>query len=75
MIWVRRAAAAALGVLLLGVLLAALLLQGVRATFLDADFYTDQLAEADAYRVALDDVLPSAIDEAREEDEEEEGAD
>ena len=68
MIWVRRTAAVALGVLLLGVLLAALLLQGVRATFLNADFYTDQLEEADAYRVALDDVLPSAIDEAREEE-------
>ena len=75
MIWVRRTAAATLGVLLLGVLLSALILQGVTATFLSADFYTDQLTDADAYRFVLDDVLASAIDDVREEEPDEIGVD
>ena len=68
MIWVRRTAAVALAFLLFGVLLFALAVQGVSATFLRADFYTDQLREADAYRFVLDDVLAAAIDEAREQE-------
>ncbi|MCY4639448.1 MAG: hypothetical protein OXC94_03800 [Chloroflexi bacterium] len=75
MIWVRRTAAAALAVLLFGVLLSALVLQGVTATFLRAGFYTDQLTDAGAYRFVLDDVLPSAIDEVREEEPDEIGVD
>ena len=75
MIWVRRTAAVALGFPLLGLLLGTLLLQGVNATFLSADFYTDQLEEADAYRFVMDDVLSSAVDELREGDPEEAGLD
>ena len=66
MIWLRRTAAAALGLPLLAVLLGALMLLRLNGTFLNADFYPDQLEKADIYRFVMVDVLTSALDEVRE---------
>ncbi len=73
MIWLRRTAAVALSVPLLGFVLSALVLQSVNGTFLNPDFYADRLEEADAYGFVMDNVLSSAVDEARDEDPNEAG--
>ena len=75
MIWLRRIAAVALGVLLLGLLLPTLMLQSVNGTVLNPDFYADRLKDADAYGVVMGSVLTSAVDEARDEDPDEIGVD
>ena len=68
MIWLRRTAAVALGLPLLGVLLGALMLQSVNGTFLNPDFYADRLEEADAYGFVMGSALSSAVDEARDQE-------
>ena len=75
MIWLRRAGAVALGGPLTAVLLVALMLLSLRGTFLNADFYTDRLEEADVYRFVIVDVLTSALDEVREREPDDIGAD
>ena len=75
MIWLRRIAAVALGVLLLGLLLSTLMLQSVNGTVLNPDFYADRLKDADAYSFVMGSALTSAVDEAREEDPSEAGVD
>ncbi len=75
MIWLRRIAAVALGVLLLGLLLSTLMLQSVNGTVLNPDFYADRLKDADAYSFVMGSALTSAVDEAREEDPNEAGVD
>ena len=75
MIWLRRAGAVALGVPLTVVLLVALMLLSLRGTFLNADFYTDQLEKADVYRFVMEDVLTSVLDDVREREPGELGAD
>ena len=65
MIVVRRFLTFPLGLILLVLLIVALALLQVNATFLDPDYYTDELRKADIYRFALQDVLTSALDEAR----------
>ncbi|MYI83345.1 MAG: hypothetical protein F4056_08695, partial [Chloroflexi bacterium] len=68
MIWLRRTAAVALGILLLLVLLGVLMLQSVNATLLNPDFYVDQLEDADVYSFVMDNALSSAVDEARDQE-------
>ncbi|MYB42912.1 MAG: hypothetical protein F4X76_12175 [Chloroflexi bacterium] len=68
MIWLRRTAAVALGILLLLVLLGTLMLQSVNATLLNPDFYMDQLEDADVYAFVMDNALSSAVDEARDQE-------
>ena len=75
MIWLRRTAAVALGLPLLALLLSQLMLLSLNGTFLKADFYTDRLEEADVYRFVMVDVLTSALDEVREREPDELGAD
>ena len=75
MIWLRRAGAVALGGPLTAVLLGALMLLSLRGTFLNADFYTDQLEKADVYRFVMEDVLTSVLDDVREREPGELGAD
>ena len=75
MIWLRWAGAVVLGVHLTAVLLVALMLLSLRGTFLNADFYTDQLEKADVYRFVMEDVLTSVLDDIREREPDELGAD
>ena len=75
MIWLRRAGAVALGGPLTVVLLGALMLLSLRGTFLNADFYTDQLEKADVYRFVMEDVLTSVLDDVREREPGDLGAD
>ena len=75
MIWLRRAGAVALGGPLTALLVGALMLLSLNGTFLNADFYTDRLEEADVYRFVMVDVLTSALDEVREREPDELGAD
>ncbi len=55
-----------LGLLLLFVLLIALIVLQVNDTFLNPDYYPQQLKNADMYRFMLNDVPTSALDDARE---------
>lgn len=73
MIVLRRTAAVLLGLLLFAVLLGTLMLQSANDTFLKAEFYPQQLEEADVYRFVMSEVLPSALDELRERDPDEAG--
>ena len=75
MIWLRRAGAVALGGPLTAVLLVALMLLSLRGTFLNADFYTDQLEKADVYRFVMEDVLTAVLDDVREREPDDLGAD
>ena len=66
MIWVRRILTVPLGLLLLVLILVTLVVLQVSGSFLDHDYYSAQLREADIYEFALVDVLTSALDEARQ---------
>lgn len=65
MIWLRRALTVPLGILLLLTLLLALVVLQVNATFLTPGYYTEELRKADIYEFMLQDVMTSALDEAR----------
>jgi hypothetical protein len=65
MIWIGRIISIPLGLLLLVLLLLTLFTLQVSDTFLKPSYYTEQFAEADLYEFALNDLLTSAIDEAR----------
>ena len=66
MIWVGRLISIPLGLVLFALLVVTLVLLRVNDTFLDPGFYPSQLAKADIYDFALNDLLASALDEARE---------
>ena len=66
MIWLRRAVAVPVVVLLLPVLLFLLLFQAVHSTLLSPDFHASELRKADVYEFALGDLLTVALEEARE---------
>ena len=66
MIWLRRAIAVPVGMLLLPALTALLMFQGVHSTLLSPDFHASELRRAGVYEFALDDLLTVALDEARE---------
>ena len=65
MIWIGRIISVPLGLLLLVLLLLTLFTVQVSDTFLKPSYYTEQFAEADLYEFALNDLLTSALDEAR----------
>jgi hypothetical protein len=66
MIWIGRIIAMPLGLLLLVLLLLTLFTLQVSDTFLKPSYYTEQLVEADIYEFALNDLLTSALNEARD---------
>ena len=66
MIWIGRIIAMPLGLMLLALLLLTLFTLQVNDTFLKPSYYTQQLAEADIYEFALNDLLTSALNEARD---------
>jgi hypothetical protein len=66
MIWIGRIIAMPLGLLLLLLLFLTLFTLQVNDTFLKPSYYTEQLAEADIYEFALNDLLTSALNEARD---------
>ena len=66
MIWIGRVVSIPLGVVFFVLLVLTLVLLRVNDTFLSPAFYPRQLAEADLYEFALNDLLTSALDEARE---------
>ena len=70
MIWLRRILTIPLVLVLLPLLLVALVVLQVSGTFLDPDYYPKLLRESDAYEFLLVDVTTSALDEARELDDE-----
>ena len=70
MIWLRRILTIPLVLALLLLLLVALVVLQVSGTFLDPDYYPKLLRESDAYEFLLVDVMTSALEEARELDEE-----
>ena len=65
MIWLNRVLSIPLGVGFLVLLLLTLVMLQVSDTFLDPDYYTERLSEANIYEFALNDLLASAIDERR----------
>jgi hypothetical protein len=66
MIWIGRIISVPLGLLLSVLLLLTLFTVQVSNTFLKPSYYTEQFAEADLYEFALNDLLTSALDEARD---------
>ena len=66
MIWIGRIISVPLGLLLSVLLLLTLFTVQVSNTFLEPSYYTEQFAEADLYEFALNDLLTSALDEARD---------
>ncbi|MCH7746369.1 MAG: hypothetical protein IIC84_09875, partial [Chloroflexi bacterium] len=66
MIILRRLLTIPLGFLLFILLFLSLVVLQVSSTFLDPDFYPDELRKADFYEFLLVDVTTSALDEARE---------
>jgi hypothetical protein len=67
MIWIRRLIAIGLGVLMIPLLIVTLLTLRVNDTFLEEQFYKDQLVEADIYNFLYTDALTLAIDQQLEE--------
>lgn len=67
MIWIRRLIAVVLGILMIPLLVVTLLSLRVNDTFLEEQFYKDQLVEADIYNFLYSDALTVAIDQEIEE--------
>ena len=65
MIWLRRALTIPSGLLFFLLLLATLVLLQVNDTFLNPDYYPEELRKASIYEFVLVDLLTSALDEAR----------
>lgn len=65
MIWIRRLLIVPVGILFLALLLIAVVAIEVGDTFLEPDFYTKELEKADAYHFLLNDLLTTAIEDAR----------
>ena len=68
MIWLRRLFTLPLGVVFFVLLLVTLVLLQVSAMFLNPDFYTEELRDAEVYDFVLDDLLTTFVDEARAKD-------
>ena len=66
MIWVRRILTVPTGIVFFLFLLLTLLVLQINSTFLDPDYYPEQLREASVYEFILNELLASAIDEERE---------
>ncbi|MBI2856126.1 MAG: hypothetical protein HYX93_04695 [Chloroflexi bacterium] len=65
MIWVRRLLTIPLGLLFLVLLVLTLIVFRLGATFLEPDFYKEQLAKADIYSFLLNELPTSGIEELR----------
>ena len=65
MIFARRVIAVLLGGFFFVALLGALLVLRMSGTFLQPEFYPEQLEEVGAYRFVMTDLLTSVLDEAR----------
>ncbi|MCH7705697.1 MAG: hypothetical protein IIB33_01455, partial [Chloroflexi bacterium] len=63
MIWLRRFLAVNLSILFLPIFVAALLLLRVNDTVLSADFYIEQVRQADVFNFLYDEAIPSAVDD------------
>jgi hypothetical protein len=68
MIWIGRLLSVPAGVVFFALLLLTLVMLEINDTFLDPDFYTEELRKANTYEFALGVLLTSALDEAREQD-------
>ncbi len=68
MIWLRRFLAVNLSILFLPIFAAALLLLRVNDTVLSADFYIDQVRQADVFNFLYEEAIPSAVDDMGEVD-------
>ena len=66
-IWIRRVIAVGLGIIMIPLLIFTLLSLRVNDTFLEEQFYKDQLVEADVYNFLYSDALTLAIDQEIEE--------
>jgi len=66
-IWIRRVIAVGLGIIMIPLLIFTLLSLRVNDTFLEEQFYKDQLIEADVYNFLYSDALTLAIDQEIEE--------
>lgn len=66
MIWFRRAFIVPLWLALFLLLFVTLVIFRINGTFLNPDFYPEQLREANIYEFVLVDALTSALDEARD---------
>ena len=75
MIWLRRILTAPLGLLFFVILLVTLVMLQVNDTFLNPDYYPEQLRKADIYEFVLNDLLTSALDEQRERERKQRDAD
>ena len=65
MIWVRRFLIIPLGLVFFVLLVLALVVFRIGETFLEPQFYTEQLAKADIYNFVLDELPTTAIEELR----------
>ena len=65
LIWLGRVLSIPVGVVFFVLLLVTLLLLQISDTFLNPDYYPEQLSEANIYEFVLNDLLTSAIDERR----------
>lgn len=74
MIWARRILTVPAGFVFFLFLLLTLLVLQINSTFLDPDYYPEQLREANVYQFVLNDLLASAIDEERERERREQDA-
>lgn len=63
MIWLRRFLAVNLSILFLPILVASLVLLRVNDTVLSADFYVEQVRQADIFNFLYDEAIPIAIDD------------
>ena len=66
MIWLRRALTIPLWLVLFILLFVTLVVFRINGTFLNPDYYPEQLRNGSIYEFALNDVLTSALDEARQ---------
>ena len=66
MIWIGRLFSIPAGLVFFVLLLLTLVILEINGTFLDPDYYTEELRKADIYEFALSDLLISALDEARD---------
>ena len=66
MIWLRRALTIPLWLVLFLLLFVTLVVFRINSTFLNPDYYPEQLRDASLFEFALNDVLISVLDEARQ---------
>ena len=68
MIWLGRLISIPVGLVFFVVLLVILVVLQVNDTFLDPDYYPEEMKKANIYEFVLVDLLMSVLDEAREQE-------